>query len=338
MSRREICDGWKLMTGGEAVALKLADANEECPGCLGVYATDLKLDYVVVVSPCQHLACVKCIDGQARSYLKRKVKEYKCMKWWCARWLPVDLLPGVTRELVRLSPLKELCARLPMSVKDSEGVVGRLLEDKHVKYDVAKAQERVLEMLMQQVYTKLSAEPNLSSQEKQRIYEEAHKPEMRIRSRIRKLRQQRRCSNDALERMNLSTLEQELLAELDTEARKASVEIFQRINAVGGMGMLRDGEPLKIDFHQQHVKEATEKFDALVAPVMPVTKKMRLVTGWGKHSEGGISVLQQGLIDHINAYYPHLNWERMPDNKGMIVVTYVAPDDVTQSLGDLANL
>lgn len=321
------------MTGEEAVKRKYVEEDEECHLCLGAYSVELAKEFVVVVSPCNHVACIKCIDTVAQGYMKRTLKRYKCLVAWCEYGLPIDLRPQVARELAHRHPLKTLTKRLPFATEEAERVIYKLLENNH--YDVSAVREHLDEMFVLGVRSKLFAQSSLSSSQKQRIYEEARKPAQRLSQRLRKVREQLKefKNSGALTPKQRALLAQrwELQEELEEANSKASDVIFQKINATGGMAVMKDGEVLQLDFHQQHVAEAVEKFDHTVAPIMPAVKKLRLVTGWGKHSESGLSVLQQGILRHVEEYYPDLRCEKMQSNKGIIVVTY-APKKVEEEV------
>ena len=96
------------------------------------------------------------------------------------------------------------------------------------------------------------------------------------------------------------------------------------MNSRGGMGITQTNKETTLDYHGLHRQAALRKFDDLIVPILPVLGEVHIITGKGKHSRGGVGVLQQALIDHIESHREreHLHWKPVTGNDGMIHVSW----------------
>jgi DNA-nicking Smr family endonuclease len=82
-----------------------------------------------------------------------------------------------------------------------------------------------------------------------------------------------------------------------------------------------EGYPI-VDLHGLHVREALQLFDEQVKPVLSTLQTMTLITGWGKHSRDGKSVLQEQVKKHIRSCQ-NMKFEPVANNRGRLRVKWV---------------
>jgi len=117
-----------------------------------------------------------------------------------------------------------------------------------------------------------------------------------------------------------------LRSELKTARLNARDEIYEQLNSVGTMGAQRSvggRDLIQIDFHGLHVDEMHRKFDEQVKPILPVVKKVRVITGRGSHSSGGESKLKKALVKWIEKKETGIRWENIASNPGALDVVWV---------------
>jgi len=86
---------------------------------------------------------------------------------------------------------------------------------------------------------------------------------------------------------------------------------------------LNETNEYQLDFHSLKVREAKEKLDILVVPILPVVKTMVLITGHGQHREeaGG---MKHALMKHIESKHrDSIICEKVPTNFGAIRVQHI---------------
>ena len=120
---------------------------------------------------------------------------------------------------------------------------------------------------------------------------------------------------------NLRTVRSELAA-----ARlKARDEIYERLNTVGNMGAQDTSDAIQVDYHGLHVNEMHSKYEELVEAILPVVKKITIITGRGLHSTGGTGKLMKGLKKKIEKD-KNTRWQAVPNNPGALTVHWLATE------------
>ena len=95
--------------------------------------------------------------------------------------------------------------------------------------------------------------------------------------------------------------ELDILSRLSQARLNARNDIFERINSRGGMGQQhRDTQEIRLDWHALSAQNARDQVDEQIVPVLPVLKSLVIITGRGRHSRDGVSVLKQTLRIHID--------------------------------------
>jgi hypothetical protein len=157
---------------------------------------------------------------------------------------------------------------------------------------------------------------SLTHEEKTRNYDDARRPQENLYKDLNHLIGQRKIliRGGDVELHNVCQGEINRIRDEISIARKnAREDIFHANNSAGGMGIQIDQgndydydgstttSRINIDLHGQYVEDAKILFDEKVMPVLPVQKRIGVVTGRGKHSKTakGQSKLRTGLVDHI---------------------------------------
>ena len=83
----------------------------------------------------------------------------------------------------------------------------------------------------------------------------------------------------------------EVRSKLCAARQKSRDDIYTLINSVGAMGAQQGGNNglIQIDFHGLHVDEMKIKFKDHILPILPVVKKVMVITGRGLYSTGNES-------------------------------------------------
>ena len=159
---------------------------------------------------------------------------------------------------------------------------------------------------------------SLTHEEKTRNYDDARRPQENLYKDLNHLIGQRKIliRGGDVELHNVCQGEiNRIRGEINIARKNAREDIFHANNSAGGMGIQIDqGDDydydydgstttsrINIDLHGQYVEDAKILFDEKVMPVLPVQKRIGVVTGRGKHSKTakGQSKLRTGLVDHI---------------------------------------
>jgi DNA-nicking Smr family endonuclease len=90
------------------------------------------------------------------------------------------------------------------------------------------------------------------------------------------------------------------------------------MNSAGQMGMSVPGRGVQLDFHGLYVNEAKKIIDADVLPVLPVLKKIVLITGRGAHNPKQEAKLKSALKEYFASV--KIRCEEMSENQGAICI------------------
>mmetsp|Transcript_16027 Transcript_16027/g.24254 ORF Transcript_16027/g.24254 Transcript_16027/m.24254 type:complete len:306 (+) Transcript_16027:57-974(+) len=206
-------------------------------------------------------------------------------------------------------------------------------EDNDAKV-VSKASERTTNLSRSSSFWfEESIKESWTHQEKEKIYEEARRPEKLLRKQLTDLYKQRKSIESGSDEWTVCEVEiEKTRRDLAQSEENAAKDIYNRNNIAGGMGKVggvSDGK-LVVDFHGLRVKEAISQFDEMIMPVLPVQKEIHVVTGRGKHSKTGKSTIKMGLIEHAKQKCHRqgsIKCRQHPSNPGMIIFYWVAWND-----------
>jgi DNA-directed RNA polymerase subunit M/transcription elongation factor TFIIS len=298
--------------------------DDWCPICYKTFGLELSESFSAVLT-CKHGFCVSCISMlKAYSDASDGHRLFECSQ--CKKEIPPNLMDSIATSILEQNEsLQALTHELSETIEDSAEVVCRLLEAN--QFDLFKVENAIESMLTARSRSDLYSDRNLSYQDKKAIYDEARKPVEVLRQQLDQARAQLRTIYDDESTEWRVCYERilEIRRNLIHAEENARHTIYERINSAGGMGISMEDQDISQDFHGLHVTEAITMFDHQVKPVLPVVRRMILITGWGRHSDNGTSVVQQALKDHIDSEENRslMRWHMIDDNMGAIKVTWI---------------
>ena len=57
---------------------------------------------------------------------------------------------------------------------------------------------------------------------------------------------------------------------------------------------------VQVDLHGLHVREAKEKIDEYILPILPALKKLTIITGYGSHGNSGEAILKESIKQYFS--------------------------------------
>jgi DNA-nicking Smr family endonuclease len=84
------------------------------------------------------------------------------------------------------------------------------------------------------------------------------------------------------------------------------------------MGVCGADKHLKVDFHGFFIDEAKEVINTYIMPVLPVIRKVVLITGRGVHNKSQVTKLKLALKDHFAKI--KIRCEELSDNEGALCI------------------
>jgi hypothetical protein len=177
-----------------------------------------------------------------------------------------------------------------------------------------------------------SASRDFSHSTKQEIYDQARKPILALEQEFREIQERLDFifDHNSVEWKEAMTERGKIIKQLDKARKNASSDIFERMNSSGNLGVLIDADQesdssamghFKVDFHGLHPSEAIKKIDEIILPVLHVMEYVEIVTGKGKHSVNGSSILFKSVTDFFKKI-PGIEFRIPRGNSGMIIVRY----------------
>ena len=176
----------------------------------------------------------------------------------------------------------EFAKQLPFSQEEFENLVSSLLLEKF-EFEISLVENALFNMM-----GLVDRNEKLDYEKKQEYYELARAPVLKLQEEYSNLRQDILVINDteSSEWKNKKKKLQELHKRLNEARKNAANDIFERMNSGGNMGALieeEDGQVqglVHVDLHGLHVKEAKERINEYVLPILPALKKVILITGY----------------------------------------------------------
>jgi len=165
-----------------------------------------------------------------------------------------------------------------------------------------------------------SVDSELTHENKASNFADARRPEKLLWEELTHLRSQLPSCPDLEARTICLQQLASLQDRLEICKNNAARDIYNRNNSAGSMGS--DAGELVVDFHSLYVKEALAKFVELVHPVLPVQKRIVVITGRGRHSLKGKSILRDALMAHVDTL-PDVTHRPYPGNSGKLLLTWI---------------
>lgn len=168
----------------------------------------------------------------------------------------------------------------------------------------------------------LPTSSSLSHSDKQRIYHEARAEQHQLEDKIASLRTQLIAGKVAPEQ-HAAVRKQlhDAKRALPGVTAAAALAVFRRMNEFRDGGLLTVDGMHAMDMHGQSVRDVPRIILEEVVPLMPVLKRVVLITGRGAHNPDGLAPLRDKVCQEVEK--AGLSWRPMPRHKdGCIIVCY----------------
>ncbi|KAL7576936.1 hypothetical protein ACA910_006693 [Epithemia clementina (nom. ined.)] len=276
------------------LALNAVVGGDACPVCYDRFRVELQSTHVVVLA-CRHAACVQCL-WKLQKFLHKKSRSSTDVELPCpmCRVSVADgLFPDIEKAISTQTPsVVDRAACLPLTETEKTQVVAQLLHQHDFHVDIVL--EQLDNFLMDNLHSEIRLQKDLTAEDKNTIYEEARRPvnalqkeRIELRSMLKSFRDQESEEYKELNK-RLTDLVTSLIPAAQQNARD---EVFNRMNVAGSMARENASGDLVVDFHGLHVKEALERFDDTVFPILPAVGCVHVIVGRGKHSDNGVARL-----------------------------------------------
>lgn len=333
-----------LVSGDQLQGMKLSvnanEKNDACPICLDSFQKELS-GTMCAILPCQHSCCLPCLIKEdedidaGRADPTNSASRHKERLCCCCRHPRDRVLESSISELVCIPTIQNRLKLLQgISLQDKRDIVTSLLRaNRFVIFKVERALEDMLigSLSMPTTTTSVQQSIDLTAEEKEQIYWEAQRPVLQLRKELKDAKwavhtlKRKKQTGPILADAQLVV--QEMEQKLFHAIQNCREDTYNRINSRGAMGTAQTTGEVQVDYHSLHVRDAKRKFDDLLLPLLPVLGKVAIITGKGKRSASGTSVLQAALKDHIENYPDEskrdcLRWEPVSTNDGVIRVLW----------------
>ena len=308
---------------GTGSALNVTTAEDGCPVCLKEWNTFDSLDLAIVL-PCLHAICAPCLSrhrAECRKSFETDLGEFSTSFTCtiCRERIRSNILYQAAQTLLAenlVESLSVLAESLPLPKKIEAGqLVTNILIQNH--FDIMKTENALFNLIC------LSAVPeasDLDHDKKQDIYQTARKPVRSLESDIDLLTEKLAGMQVGSNRYaRVCKQIDDLKTKLHESRLNAAADIYERMNAVQKKESQVD--IMSIDLHGLHVEEAKSILQDYVLPVLPVLKKVNLITGRGKHSDTNYSTLKESIKKFLSEEIETpLRCEERMDNQGVLFV------------------
>ena len=311
----------------EHIEVKNASSDQDyCPSCQTQWNHFIEPCYAVVL-PCLHAMCCTCLikfQNGCKQTFDTEVDEDVQVAFVCALCRE-KLNPNLSSKMAKVMIAKSdaipsyTVFMRTVHFEDSRAADAMILHllVQH-EFNLSKVGDALFNMIGLLVNDDINGHVELIPDEKQDIYLTARAPVRALEGEIRKVRDRYNAhwkATNQEKRKFLHTLK--CLKERLAKAREnAASDIFERMNASGGMGSLSGDTLLKIDIHGLHVEEAKTQITEYVLPVLQVVSKVILITGRGRHGASGASILKPAMESFLSSM--NVKFRDVPRNDGAI--------------------
>ena len=308
-----------LEEGGTLYDHTLAkNSKEGCPICLRRFDGELSNTYSAILPCGEHAVCAECICT-LKKQSDREGTEITCPL--CRFEFDGSIIQRLAYQIVEKDAiLSGLVQKFPADDQESIEVAIKLLWKSNFRVDEAvDALEGILDDNISSTFFRTSSD--LTHDQKEVIYHRARRPIKDLEERAKTLRAEQRKTFDTKTLVDLNKKLKAARTKLATARLKARDEIYESMNTVGNMGAqdLENHDMISVDFHGLHVQEMNYKYAELVEPLLPVVKKITVITGRGLHSSGGQSKLMKALKKKVSRD-KSTRWERVAKNPGALII------------------
>jgi len=299
------------------------NAKDGCPICLREFNGELLKTYTLVLPCGEHALCANC----SCSLKIEADKAKQCPQCPLCRYaFDPEFIEDVSRQMIEKDQeIANLILKLSnMELDEKIAVAERLMWTHRFEQPaVVDAIESLLDGEVSGLFFRNTED--LTHQQKNDIYYQARLPVEKLEDKLKLLLQDQRGAADAKSLEKLCDDLRRIRKELAAAREKAREDIYNRMNSVGAMGAQqdgRDGSMIQVDYHGLHVNEMRMKFKEHVLPILPVVRKIMIITGRGTHSAGKEGKLKKALFKLIGQYESDIYWQRVDQNPGALYVLW----------------
>ena len=279
--------------------MNAAEEDDSCPVCLKEWKNFLEADLAIVL-PCLHAICAPCLSryrAECKKTFETDLGEYST-KFTCAicrERIRSDILHQAAETLLAENIVESFqvlvkALELPKKIEINQIITPILIQN---HFDVAATESALFNIAC----LASASEPDQHDHEKkQELYQTARRPVQALQADIDQLSERLfnmqvgsakyRKTTDQIGNLTLKLRESQL---------NAANDIYERMNSVEQPS----SDIMSIDLHGLHVSEAKSILRDYVLPVLPVLQKVYLITGRGKHSKSGQSVLKESIQKYL---------------------------------------
>lgn len=309
----------------EKLALNAQTEDDICPMCFTEWSKFIELTLVAIL-PCKHACCVKCMCSFQKSNSNQENNQEEeeedqaitnCCTL-CRDEFSPSYLEDIANKIVeekKIEILFDYLERLPLNEDESKKLIRNLLLKN--EFDLSKCENALFGM----VGFVCTSEQDLSNLQKQEYFDLARAPVRKLAKEYQQIKQELSFILDYESEEWKSKYKQleETKKQLNIARKNAANDIFERMNSTIRMGsQTEENSSVFVDFHGLYVQEAIEKCADFVLPMLPVLKKIVLITGYGLHSKNGEANLKEALIKFLKSV--NVNCKEHPKNKGAICI------------------
>ena len=322
--KTEVVDA--LIEHGQVISKNRLAKNAEdgCPICLRQFNVELKNSYAVVLPCGEHALCAQCIFSlKIESDKEKEIPQCPL----CRYSFDPEFVEGIPSQIIEKDQeLAHLIVKLPNMTTDEQIDIAERLMWTH-RFEVSAVIDAIEALLDGEVSGLFfRSDGDLTHEQKNVIYNQARIPVVKLETKLEELIQEYRGTYDSKGLDKICGDLKRVRKELATARIKARDKIYSQMNSVGSMGAEqeeRGGSTLiQVDYHGLHVNEMRRKFKEHVIPILPVVKKVLVITGRGSHSVGKESKLKKALFKLIGQYEDDIYFQRVDGNEGALYVLW----------------
>ena len=257
------------------------NAEDGCPICLREFNEELAKTYSVVLPCKQHALCVNCICS-----LKIEADTAKeCPRCpLCRDSFNQSFVKCVLDQLIEKDKiLNSLILKLPIIDLDEKAAVAERLLWAH-RFDLSSVIdviESLLDGQLSDLFFRSGDDITITYEEKYAIYTRARVNVKKLERDLEVLLDEQRRTFDAKVLNKINGKVRKLRNLLLYARQEARDEISNILGSVSDVCGYEDGHSslIKVDYHGMHVSEMRNKFYQQVIPILPVVKKVLVLTG-----------------------------------------------------------
>ena len=274
--------------------MNAAASSDGCPICLKEW-NQFDETGLAIILPCLHAVCAPCLSRfrtECKKSFETDLGEFstKFTCGICRERIRSNILYQAAQSLLAENLVESFSVlskalRLPTKIGAHQLITPILIQN---NFDIAATESALFNLVC------LASAPDLGELDhaaKQDFYDTARRPVQTLQADIDQLTERlSHMSVGSGKFRKISKQIDELRASLRESRLNAAFDIYERVNSVQS-----SSDIMQIDLHGLHVAEAKSILQDYVLPVLPVLKRVFLITGRGKHSKDGKGALKEAI-------------------------------------------